>query len=207
MRSPVFLLILAVIFLFAYTVGAVLPMSGESDLYDKVIRLHVLANSDSDEDQNLKLKVRDEVLFAMGDKLSCEMSREDAESVIAEELDNIKITAEEKIRELGYSYSVNVSLGEEKYPEREYDELTLPAGRYTSLRVEIGKAQGQNWWCVVFPPLCLSAAGSKNSAPSNEEALIKVGFTEEQYKIITENDKPKYRLKFKIVEIFESLFG
>ena len=144
MRSPVFLLILAVIFLFAYTVGAVLPMSGESDLYDKVIRLHVLANSDSDEDQNLKLKVRDEVLFAMGDKLSCEMSREDAESVIAEELDNIKITAEEKIRELGYSYSVNVSLGEEKYPEREYDELTLPAGRYTSLRVEIGKAQGQN---------------------------------------------------------------
>jgi len=207
MRSPVFLLILAVIFLFAYTVGAVLPMSGESDLYDKVIRLHVLANSDSDEDQNLKLKVRDEVLFTMGDKLSCEMSREDAESVIAEELDNIKITAEEKIRELGYDYSVNVSLGEEKYPEREYDELTLPAGRYTSLRVEIGKAQGQNWWCVVFPPLCLSAAGNKNSATSNEEALIKVGFTEEQYKIITENDKPKYRLKFKIVEIFESLFG
>ena len=96
MRSPVFLLILAVIFLFAYTVGAVLPMSGESDLYDKVIRLHVLANSDSDEDQNLKLKVRDEVLFAMGDKLSCEMSREDAESVIAEELDNIKIAADEE---------------------------------------------------------------------------------------------------------------
>ncbi|MBR5452616.1 MAG: stage II sporulation protein R [Clostridia bacterium] len=207
MRSPFLLLIISVVILLAYLAGTLFPLYCESDLYDKVIRLHVLANSDSTEDQSLKLKVRDEVLRVMGDKLSSDMNIDDAKMIITGELDELRAAAEEKIRELGYSYSVNVSVGEEKYPEREYDEITLPGGKYTSLRVEIGAAEGQNWWCVVFPPLCLGAAGEKNSTSSNEEALIKVGFTEEQYKIITENDKPRYKLKFKILEVFESLFG
>lgn len=207
MRFPVFLLIISLLILLAYTTVSVLPLSGENELYDKVVRLHILANSDSEEDQQMKLLVRDEVLRVMSNKFSCDMSREDAEAVIVEDLDELWSAAEEKVRELGYDYPVRVSIGEEKYPRREYEGLTLPAGNYTSLKVEIGEAAGQNWWCVAFPPLCLSAANEKNNAPSNEEALIKVGFTEEQYKIITENDKPRYKLKFKIIEIFESLFG
>lgn len=207
-KSTVFIITFSVLILVSAVFTAFLPVSGENELYDKVIRLHVLANSDSEEDQELKLKVRDTVLDTLSGKLSDVSDRETAEGVLLAEFPALEAAAEGKIREEGYDYDVTLSLGEEYYPEKSYEELTMPSGKYTSLKVEIGAAEGKNWWCVVFPPLCLSAATKKENASSkNEDALIEVGFTEEQYRIITQNDKPRYKIKFRILEIFEEWFS
>ena len=185
-------------FLIAFTVMSVLPVSGEEEIYDNMIRLHVLANSDSPEDQELKLKVRDAVLEE-AEKISCTGPGE-AYIKAKDSLGVLKTAAESKIREEGYSYSVDVVLGEEKYPERDYDGFALPSGTYTSLRVLIGDAAGKNWWCVLYPPLCTAAATER------EEVFIAAGFTKGQYETITETENKRYRVKFKIVEIIKELF-
>ena len=100
----------------------------------------------------------------------------------------------------GFSYPVAVTLGEEEYPTRNYENFCFPAGPYLSLRICIGDAAGQNWWCCVFPPLCLGAA-SKTDA---EEDFVEVGLTPQQYKIITESERPVYRVRFKLLEVFQS---
>lgn len=179
-KSTVFIITFSVLILVSTVFTAFLPVSGEEELYDKVIRLHVLANSDSGEDQELKLKVRDTVLETLGGKLAGISDRETAEGVLTAEFPVLKAAAEQKIRDEGYDYGVTLSIGEEYYPEKSYEELTMPSGKYMSLKVEIGAAEGKNWWCVVFPPLCLGAATKKeNAASENEDALIEVGFTEE----------------------------
>ena len=185
-------------FLIAFTVMSVLPVSGEEEIYDNMIRLHVLANSDSPEDQELKLKVRDAVLEE-AEKISCTGPGE-AYIKAKDSLGVLKTAAESKIREEGYSYSVDVVLGEEKYPERDYDGFALPSGTYTSLRVLIGDAAGKNWWCVLYPPLCTAAATER------EEVFIAAGFTKGQYETITETENKRYKVKFKIVEIIKELF-
>ncbi|MBE6586805.1 MAG: stage II sporulation protein R [Ruminococcaceae bacterium] len=186
-------------FMIVFTILTILPVNGEAEIYDNMIRLHVLSNSDSREDQALKLKVRDAVL-----KKAESINAEDAaEAYIKteESLEILKKAAEEKIREEGYSYPVSVTLGKERYPEREYDGFTLPAGEYTSLRVLIGEAEGKNWWCVLYPPLCTASASKR------EEVFIAAGFTEGQYEAITESENKTYKVKFKIVEILRELFA
>ena len=191
------------LFLAVMVIG-LLPVHGESELYDNVLRLHVIANSDSDEDQSLKLIVRDEILKEVSSLvMECE-SFEEAEAVLSKEenLDRLRRVAEETIEREGYDYKVSISLGREKYPRKNYEALCFPSGNYTSLRVEIGGAVGKNWWCVLFPQLCLDVA-----TKSNEESFIEAGFTPEQYKIVTESDEPRYQVKFKILEIIEETFG
>jgi stage II sporulation protein R len=190
---------ICVSFLLAFTVMSFIPVSGEEEIYDNMIRLHVLANSDSPEDQELKLKVRDAVLEE-AKKISCTGPGE-AYIKAKDSLGVLKTAAESKIREEGYSYSVDVVLGEEKYPERDYDGFALPSGTYTSLRVLIGDAAGKNWWCVLYPPLCTAAATER------EEVFIAAGFTKDQYETITETENKRYRVKFKIVEIIKELFN
>lgn len=180
-----------------------LPVHGESEIYDSVIRLHVLANSDSDEDQQLKLLVRDEVLATTSVLLKDVKTREEAAVVLRDRLGEIRAVAERVLRQQGSEYAVAVSLGQETYPTREYEQLAFPAGEYLSLRVMIGEAEGQNWWCVLFPPLCLSAATTKAEA---EEAFLAAGLTEAQYRIITDSENGKYRLRFKILEMAGKLF-
>ena len=180
-----------------------MPVHGEADIYDNVIRLHVVANSDSEEDQTLKLKVRDSVLSVVSDmceKNDCKNLQE-ARSVVEAHIDEIRAVAEERIAAEGYNYPVKVLLGEENYPTRNYEELAFPAGRYISLQVKIGEAEGENWWCVLFPPLCLSAASE--SVPSAEDALVNIGFSGDQYKIITQSDNVTYNVRFKILETLE----
>ena len=119
-------------------------------------------------------------------------------------LDLLREAAERVIAEEGYSYPVTVVLGKEEYPMRDYDSFCFPAGTYTSLRVCIGDAEGQNWWCCLFPRLCVGAASvSKKDA---EEACVSVGLTPSQYKIITESDKPVYKVRFKVLELIQGLF-
>lgn len=186
-------------FLAAYMLVSVLPVNGEEQIYSDMIRLHVIANSDTDEDQALKLKVRDAVLETV-EKMELPEDKEQSEKVISDNKDTLRESAKRVIRENGYNYQVNVELGTEAYPEREYDGFVLPAGEYTSLRVIIGEGEGHNWWCVLYPPLC------KTAAEDREEVFVAAGFSEEQYRTITQTGKTKYKIKFKILEVLEELF-
>lgn len=180
------------------------PVSGEEKVYDSVVRLHVLANSDSEADQELKLKVRDRIIEVTKELFSRAETREDAERIARSALSFIEREAETVVEENGFTYPVSVELGQEEYPERDYEGLKFPAGEYLSLRVMIGDAEGQNWWCVLFPPLCLKAAS--RSARDTENAFVAAGLTGEQYRIITESDSGRYKVKFKILEIIKELF-
>ena len=182
----------------------ILPVHGEAAVYDRVIRLHVLANSDSEEDQALKLTVRDAVLSQTQALLADATTREEAEAILASNLDVIRVAAEEAVRASGANASVTVSLGEEQYPTRRYENLAFPAGEYLSLQVRLGEAEGKNWWCVLFPPLCLSAATAEHET---QEAFLAAGLTDEQYRMIADTDSTKYKLRFKILEIAQRLFG
>ncbi len=185
------------------TVG-LLPVHGESEIYDTVVRLHVLANSDSEEDQALKLKVRDAVLEAAAPLVEDCKTQADAVKALNANLGVLQAAAERVIDEEGYAYPVTITLGEEEYPQRDYDSFCFPAGTYVSLRVCIGEAEGQNWWCCLFPRLCLGAASV--SQKEAEKECISVGLTPSQYKIITESDKPVYKVRFKLLELIEGLF-
>ena len=181
---------------------AFLPVHGEEKIYDTVVRLHVLANSDSEEDQALKLKVRDGVLAAAEPILTGVTTREEAIARLTEAMPRLEEAAAAVITAAGRNDPVAVTLGEESYPTRVYESCAFPAGTYVSLRVCIGEAAGKNWWCVLFPPLCLSSATKEA-----EDAFVDVGLSKEQYGIITETGKARYRVRFKILELVESWFG
>ena len=206
MASTKKLLICTFIILALSLIAGMLPIHGESEIYDTVVRLHVLANSDSDEDQALKLKVRDEVIAAVTPLVDGCKTQAEAIAAIEKIIPDIEERASEKIKGEGYGYSVKVLLGEEYYPTKTYETCAFPKGKYVSLRVLIGEGEGENWWCCLFPPLCLSAA-TDSSDGSNEDAFISVGLTGDQYKVITETKNPKYRVRFKILETISSWFN
>lgn len=195
--------ILTLVFVFALCLVALnfLPVHGEEAIYNSVIRLHVIAASDSDSDQALKLKVRDAVLSGLSTLSEGCSSKSEAEEKLASQLDEIRAVALETLAAEGCDCHVSVSLGKEKYPQKSYDGVCFPAGEYTSLRIVIGEGEGKNWWCVLFPQLCL--AGAKNA----EAAFVEVGLTPEQYRVITETDEPKYKLRFKIIDIIGEMGG
>ena len=191
------ILVLFCVLVLCLAICNVLPIHGEEKIYESVVRLHVLANSDSKDDQALKLKVRDAILAYTSPKVIDSASREEAIEILQNELDEIEKIAEQVVKGQGYDYEVEVTLTLEDYPTRNYESMSFPSGQYVSLRVLIGEAKGQNWWCVLFPPLCLSAASEK---AENEEAFIAVGLNSDQYKIITETQDTTYYLRFKILE-------
>ena len=180
----------------------ILPVHGEDKIYESTVRLHVIANSDSEEDQAIKLQVRDAVLAVTNPLLSECRDREEAIVVLEGHTKQIEAAANAVLRDAGKEERAEVLLGWEQYPERSYDAFCFPAGEYISLRVLIGSGEGKNWWCCLFPPLCLGAATvGKTSA---EDAFISVGLTPTQYQIITESDRPVYRVRFKLLEVFSS---
>lgn len=178
--------------------------------YDKlqngVLRMHILANSDSEEDQKLKLKVRDRLLEYSEDIFGDETDIEDVKHNVSRNLNKIKEIAEKVIEENGFSYDVNCKLVNMEFDERVYDDITMPAGTYDALRVTIGNAEGKNWWCVMYPPLCVPAVSDKNieedktvSASKNSEDM----FDDGEYDMLTNPEK--YEVKFKILEVYKSL--
>ena len=171
---------------------------------DSVVRLHILANSDSEEDQALKLKVRDAVLAASEDWQETAANAEEALVLAESRLPEIEAVATAALADAGAPNTVSVTLGEETYPTREYEQLAFPAGEYLSLRVLIGAAEGQNWWCVLFPPLCLTTATERRES---EAICLSAGLTGEQYRLIADTGETKYRLRFKILEVAENLLG
>ena len=193
------ILTLSIIAALCLLVMGLLPVHGEEEIYDKVVRLHVLANSDSEEDQAVKLAVRDAILEVTVPLLqNCE-TKEEAILLLEENQALLSQTAQAVLCEQGFDDTVSIEMGLEKYPTRTYDTLCFPAGEYISMRVSLGEGKGQNWWCCLVPPLCLGAATVNEK--SAEDACISVGFTPTQYKIITESDKPVYRARFKILEL------
>lgn len=206
------ILCFCILVLVTLCVMSFLPSCEDLSVYDEVIRLHILANSDSEADQELKLFVRDSILSGIGEIVADASTKEEAEAAIAESLDKISSIAAEAIRERGSDAPVSVTLSEEKYPRKSYGTVILPSGTYTSLRVMIGEAEGANWWCVLFPDICTSPAikrsdGESVSAVSTEETFIEAGFSPSQYKLITNTKSTRYLIKFRIVEIFNTLFG
>ena len=165
---------------------------------DKVVRLHVLANSDSEADQALKLKVRDRVLERAAELLEESENRDQAEKCLTEALPELEALAAEEIDANGYDYPVTARLEEASFPTKEYDGFTLPAGKYLALRVIIGEGAGKNWWCVVFPPLCTAVS---SDVP---QTAMAAGLTEAEVGLITGEDQG-YVLKFKAVEWWEAL--
>ncbi len=164
----------------------------ERRVYTDFIRLHILPNSSSAEDLSLKLKVRDAILEESESIfVSCKNSEEAKKSM---ELSGKKIEelANKIISENGKNYKAKAVFGKETYPEREYDGLSLPAGEYYSLRILLGEGDGDNWWCVLFPPLCLGAS-------KVEEGFESVGINGDDILTFTDS-KPKYRIKFKLLE-------
>ena len=171
----------------------------QGELADRVVRLHVIANSDAEEDQALKLQVRDAVLARTEAILRASADREEAESRLAAALPELERLAEETVAASGFDYGVTAELAETSFPTKDYDGFSLPAGRYLALRLVIGQGTGQNWWCVVFPPLCTAAA---SEVP---ETALAAGLTEDQVSLMTGEDDG-YVLKFKLVEWWEELW-
>ncbi len=205
MASSKKLLICALAILSVALVTSLFPIHGEAAIYDTVVRLHVVANSDSAEDQALKLEVRDAIIGIVTPAVEDCKTQAEAISAIEGIIPEIEGAARAVVAENGYSYPVSVELGEEYYPTKNYDSCAFPEGEYVSLRVLIGESEGQNWWCCLFPPLCLSSA-TPDDEKSNEEAFISVGLTSDQYKLVTETETPKYKVRFKILETISSWF-
>lgn len=202
------LLISTLFFSGMYIYGEVKDINKISEGYkDKLIRFHVLANSDSDEDQELKLKVRDEIIKYLQPMLKQSKSLEQSEQIILSESENIKNIGENIIKENGYTYEVEVKLEYNNFPAKQYSNIVLPAGEYKALRILIGEAKGKNWWCVMFPPLCFVDENNGVIDKETDEKLRSV-LTKEEYNLIAEDNIEKtkdVKMKFKIVEIIEAL--
>lgn len=166
------------------------------EIPENILRLHILANSDSEEDQNLKIKVRDHILRESTELFENADNKKEAVHITKTNLKKIVNNAQQYVYSLGYDYKVRGEIVQDMYfNTREYDSYTLPAGRYDAFRIIIGEGEGHNWWCVMFPPMCFSMA--------EENSDLTQVLTDEQLEI-TEN-KPKYEYKLKIVEIYNEL--
>lgn len=171
----------------------------QSELADSVLRLHVLANSDSRSDQALKLKVRDGVLAEANAILPRQADRAEAERILGENLQRLAAAGAAVVAAEGYDYPVSACLQETWFPTKEYEDFSLPAGQYQALRIVIGEGDGQNWWCVVFPPLCLGSVSE-----SARETALEAGLNEQQVALLT-GESEGYVVKFKALELWDQL--
>lgn len=206
-----FILILTVlIFLYIVLLSFNYSQSISYNLSDSVFRLHIIANSDSSADQELKLKVRDNIIEYMNTLTSSSSDKKDVISMVNYHLDSFKEIALNTIKENGYNYDVNIEIGNFHFPTKSYGDISFPAGNYDALKIEIGDAIGQNWWCVLFPPLCF-VNSSTGVVPDDSKNTLKENINSESYEIISEgnnsNDNTSdIKIKFKIIEFFNN-FG
>ena len=180
-------------FLIAITLSITSFASTCDEIRGDVLRLHVIANSDSEEDQVLKLKIRDAILEAGKNIFDGSVTKENAEEKIEKEKERLTAVAKKVVEENGFDYDIKITVTEEFFTTRTYENTTLPAGQYMAVKVLIGESIGKNWWCVMFPPLCLPAA----------QTDINLYFNEDEIKLTQAN--PKYEPRFKIIEIYESI--
>lgn len=171
----------------------------DAELYDRILRLHVIADSDSDADQAVKLKVRDAVLELLGDEMETSPDLEQARTAAERLMPEAERVARQVLRDSGFSYGATVTLGYEYYPTRDYGGFRLPAGRYLSYRIVLGSGEGHNWWCVLFPALCTTPAERQ------EDEFVAAGFTPGQIGVLSGKKSPKYAVRFRILELLGEL--
>ena len=196
-------IIIIVSLFFIYTLVSAFSYANtvSKDLSQSVFRLHVLANSDNVEDQSLKYKVRDNVLSYMNDLCLNTKTKKEAIEVAKKHQDEFYKIAKQTIQNNGYNYEVNVQIGSFDFPTKQYGDISFPAGFYDALRIEIGEAKGQNWWCVMFPSLCfidVSSGVVDNEAKEHLEENLE----QESYTIISETQNSNVKFKFKLIEFF-----
>lgn len=198
------LLFLLCIFIFVSAISYVDAVS--NNIANSVFRLHVIANSDSKEDQELKYKIRDELLKYMNTLSSNCSSKEEVINIAIENKNNFEKIAKKVILDNGYNYNVTVKIGQFDFPTKNYGDISLPAGLYDALRVEIGDAKGQNWWCVMFPPLCFVDVTS-GIVPNSSKELLQNNLDDEEYSLINKNNSEDQEItfKFKLIEFFQNL--
>lgn len=172
---------------------------------EKLIRLHVIANSDTKEDQNIKLDIRDKIIEEMTPKFKESQSISETREILSENMDLIQQIAKEELHKIGKEYDVNVYFGDYDFPTKTYGGFTLPAGNYTALRVVLGEGKGENWWCVMFPPLCFLDMDNGVASEETEKNMTEV-LTEEEYNMISSEEDAEdvpVKIKFKLVEVLE----
>ena len=159
-----------------------------------VLRLHIIANSDSKADQELKLNIRDRILAESPDIFSESKGIDEAVVTAEEAIEKIEEIANDVIKQNNFSYKATASVKNSYFETREYDDFTLPAGTYKSVVIDVGKAEGKNWWCVIFPEICLPACSNANLSDTVSDKSAEIA-----------ENKPKYEMRFKIVEIYEDI--
>lgn len=203
MKKYLFLLIVLISFIIlsAYSYASAI----NEDLSNNVFRLHVIANTDSKEDQDLKYKVRDKLIKYMKSLTTNINTKEEVIEIANNHISDFESIAKEVITKNGFDYDVKVEIGNFSFPTKQYGDISFPAGFYDALKVEIGNAKGQNWWCVMFPPLCFVDVTS-GIVPEESKENLQDNLGEEEYDIISNTeDSEIVNFKFKIVEFFENL--
>jgi stage II sporulation protein R len=198
-KAGIILLFLLICYIFICAFSYVQAVS--YDISNSVFRLHVLANSDSKEDQNLKYLVRDSLLDYMNNLCEGITSKEDAIALVNEHKQEFENLALEVIHEHGYEYPVKINIGNFNFPTKTYGDISLPAGMYDALRVEIGNADGKNWWCVMFPSLCFIDISS-GFVDNTSKELLENNLSHESYNIVSNTSNAGIKFKFKLLELF-----
>lgn len=204
-NSKIGISIMLILLLFIYTTVCAISYveAVSSDISNSVFRLHILANSNSEEDQILKYKVRDNLINYMNSICKDCTSKEEAIKIVISYKEEFKKIALETIKNEGYLYDVNVEIGNFEFPTKQYGDISLPSGYYDALRVKIGKAEGKNWWCVMFPTLCFVDISSGIVPEESKQELQNV-LSDEEYAIISNNSDLGIKFKFKLLEIFSN---
>ena len=197
------LLILFLLF-FYVSICAICYVNAVSyNIENNIFRLHVIANSDSEEDQKLKYMVRDNIIKYINELSVTTSTKQEVIDLAYENINNIQAIAQKTVMENGFNYNVNVDIGNFSFPTKNYGDISFPAGFYDALRVEIGKSEGQNWWCVMFPPLCFVDVTS-GVVPEESKQIMQENLSLEEYSLISENNA-EMNFKFKIVEFFKNI--
>ena len=187
--------------LLATVVFVFLPTISDAGIFDQTMRLHVVANSDSEFDQDLKLLVRDRITQELEEIFNGLSDIATAEDAVNHNMDTLLEAVHQVLAEAGVEYSATIEIDTAFFPTMVYEDVAFPAGRYRAVIVRLGEAVGENWWCVLFPPLCLAAASAE--LPSNSERLTEAGFTPDQVRIVTQSeDSPRFVVRFRLLELF-----
>ena len=202
-KAKPFLVITILLSIYVFICAISYVTAASNDIANSVFRLHIIANSDSKEDQNLKLKVRDELLLYMNELSKNCNSKEEVIKLAEEHSDDLKKIASKVIYDNGFNYNVEVEIGKSDFPTKYYGDITLPCGTYDALKVKIGKNEGQNWWCVMFPPLCFVDVSS-GIVPDSSKEEMKENLNDEEYDLISKSDSNEISFKFKLIELFQN---
>lgn len=201
----IFIAVLLMLVLAAWLLTYTYAEDVNAGLSQNLVRLHVVANSDSASDQALKLKVRDAIIEFMKDKLAESKSINETRTIINDNLKNIEEVSNEIIKKNKSDYGVKATMGNYAFPTKTYGDIALPAGEYQALKVVIGDGEGANWWCVLFPPLCFIDA-THGAIPESVKQELKTALSDEEYRLITTADSSEdipVKIRFKLVEFLE----